>query len=67
MWIYWVEQCDYCKLRNKCDYRGNVQGYISALRDIDNDGTHGTLKWNCDYFDIDAEEYDRKHPGESQG
>ena len=67
MWIYWAEQCEYCKLRNRCEYRRNVEGYIAALRDVDSSDTYGSLKWNCDYFDIDVEEYDRKHPGECQG
>ena len=63
MWIYWAEQCEYCKLRNRCKYRRNVEGYIAALRDVDSSDTYGSLRWNCDYFDIDAKEYNRKHPG----
>ena len=65
MWIYWAEQCDYCKSRTTCEYQARVKSYISNLQAINDKGVYGTLKWNCDYFNIDSVEYFKKHPGEN--
>lgn len=66
LWVYWPEQCKYCQNRKGCKYTQQVQGYISALQDIDDSGIYGTLSWWCDYFIVDSEKYFLDNPGECQ-
>ena len=60
MWIYWVEQCKYCKQCN-CDkeYKAKVNNYINKLQHLEKitTGVYGTLKFNCDYFIFDKDKY----------
>lgn len=66
MWIYWKEQCKYCKNRENCEYKKKVSKYIEALASLENlaDGVYGTTKFTCDYNVIDEEEYRKNHVGE---
>ena len=56
-WIWWPEQCLYCQNRFSCSYKNAVNSYISALRDIDDNGIYGSLSWWCDYYVFDETPY----------
>ena len=63
-WIWWPEQCLYCQNRFNCSYKNAVEGYTSALRDIDDHGTYGSLSWWCDYYLFDEDKYLKDKIGE---
>lgn len=67
MWIYWKEQCIYCKNRIKCEHIKRVQRYIKEIDAVSDRGVYGTLKWECDYFNFDEEEYIKKNYQEING
>ena len=69
MWIYWLEQCDYCvnKIREDgklCEYYDSLQQYIKDLRAVKPiTPIYGSLNFSCDYNVIDEELYYEKNPG----
>ena len=70
MYVYWVEQCKYCK-QHSCDegYKAKVMEYIKKLRYLEkvSTGVYGTTRFNCDYFVFDTEKYLADNPGDCQG
>ena len=61
-WIYWKEQCHYCKNNPCCEYKEAMFQYIEdleAVKPIKN--IYGTLKFICDYFIIDKEKYEKEN------
>lgn len=52
MWIYWKEQCKYCKAQCSYIMKNNVAEFIKELSKIEKNTkfVYGTLKWSCDYF-----------------
>ena len=66
MWIYWKEQCLYCKNRINCEYVDNVAKLIEnlAITEKSIPNTFGTLKWTCDYFIINEKDYWEHQIGE---
>lgn len=67
MWIYWKEQCEYCKNKGKCGYEEKVKKYIEDLSSVEDKGIYGTLNFKCDYNIIDEDLYYKKNPNECQG
>ena len=67
MWIYWKEQCRYCKNSADCKYKKKVMKYIEALSSVDSlaDGIYGSTKFECDYFVVDEQEYYKHNEAES--
>lgn len=68
MWIYWKEQCKYCQNRIDCQYYDKVQQLIENLYQAEHSvkGAYGTLKWTCDYFYFDENQYKADHIGECE-
>ncbi len=66
-WIYWKEQCQYCKNRINCEYIEKINNYINNLSQVDDKGCYGSLSFKCDYFIFDKELYNEKNPGECCG
>lgn len=66
MWIYWKEQCLYCKNRIECEYIDKVKVLIDKLSETEKSvpGVYGTLKWTCDYFVINEKDYWEHQIGE---
>lgn len=66
MWIYWKEQCEYCKNKEGCEYKNRVQDLIERFSKVESSspGVYGSLSWKCDYFIVDKEEYYKKNEGE---
>ena len=66
-WVYYKEQCQYCKNRVNCEYKEKVKKYIKDLENIDSKGIYGTTSFWCDYYVIDEEEYWKHNTGECCG
>ena len=68
-YIYWVRQCDFCINRRYCEERLDAIKYIAELKKVDDRGTFGNLTWQCDYFVLDKEEYNKHNIniGETNG
>ena len=66
MWIYWKEQCLYCKNRIGCEYIDKVKTLIDKLSETEKSvpGVYGTLKWTCDYFIVNEKDYLEHQTGE---
>ena len=67
MWIYWVDQCKYCKNSNSCGYVEKVKELTDKLIKLEKEtkGVYGEIKFNCDYFIVDEEEYWKHNIGET--
>ena len=67
MWIYWVEQCKYCKNSNACEYVEKVKEFTEKLIQLEKEteGIYGSLKFNCDYFIADKDKYYKENVGET--
>ena len=67
MWIYWVEQCKYCKNQNDCSYETKTNFFINQLKQLEQNtkGVYGTLNFKCDYFLMDDEKYMKLNIGEN--
>ena len=67
MWIYWKEECRYCVNRNRCEYKRQMIDFKTALVYMKKSlkGIYGTLKFNCNYFLLDADKYEEENIGES--
>lgn len=65
-YVYWLEECKYCKNREGCKYRAKVEEMKLALAKLEKSykGVYGSLKWNCDYFVFDREKYWEDNMGE---
>lgn len=50
MWIYWKNECTYCKSRKKCEYRKQTEDYKKLIYSIPHRNIQGSLIWKCDYF-----------------
>lgn len=59
MWIYWKEQCKYCKNNARCSDIDTVQKLIEHLASVEAQyiGICGSLKWECDYWKFDGDKY----------
>lgn len=66
-WVYWKEECDMCSNRTNCEYEENARKYRKDLAKVKSSNVYGTLKFNCDYFVLDEEKYDKENPGECCG
>lgn len=68
MWIYWKEQCKYCQNRIDCQYIDKMQELMNNLYAAEHSvkGVYGTLKWTCDYFYFDENEYMAINCGECE-
>lgn len=66
MWIYYREQCEYCKNQKDCEYIQKAQELMKHLDLVERQykGVYGTLKWTCDYFNFDEEKYFKANLGE---
>jgi hypothetical protein len=68
MWVYWMEQCDYCvnkydKDEKLCKYYEPLQKYMKDLCAVESIlPVYGTLAFKCDYNVIDEELYYKKNP-----
>lgn len=69
MWIYWKEECRYCVNQSNCEYKRQMINFKTALAYMEKSvkGIYGTLKFNCDYFVVDEEEYRKDHVGDCEG
>lgn len=67
MWIYWKEECRYCINQNGCEYKRQMINFKTALAYMEKSvkGIYGTLKFNCDYFVVDEDEYKKENIGDS--
>ena len=67
MWIYYKDQCKYCKNQNNCEYTQKTQELMEHLAFIEHQhkGVYGTLKWTCDYFYFDEDKYYKDNMGEN--
>lgn len=66
--VYWIDECKYCKNRKLCKYRIKVEKMKLALMILEKsyEGVYGSLKWKCDYFVFDREEYWKDNMGEQK-
>ena len=57
--VYCIEECKYCKNRKLCKYKAKVEEMKLALAKLESSykGVYGSLKWKCDFFVFDREEY----------
>lgn len=53
-WIYWYDQCKYCKNQNKTDSCERNQKFMRTLNNMYHNYL-GTVDFKCDYFQIDEE------------
>lgn len=60
-YIYYKEQCDYCKNNNKCEYKRRTQKFIETISGVEffANGVYGSLSFRCDYFDLDQLAYNK--------
>lgn len=65
-WVYWKDECDYCAKNKKCQICRQTKDFRGALGTLERntEKVYGTLKFNCDYFIIDQEKYNRDHEPE---
>lgn len=63
-WVYYKEQCEYCKNRKGCQYIEKVQKYLKDIDNLDDRGIYGTTSFWCDYYNLDEELYWQKNQGE---
>ena len=66
MRIYWKEECKYCQNREDCKYKKQMTEFKEALSYMEKSarGIYGRLRFNCDYFVVDEEEYWKNNIGE---
>lgn len=67
-WIYWPEECKVCASRHNCPYIEKTEEFRKNLLEFQKGykGVYGTLKFNCDYFNLDKDEYNRLTQGECE-
>lgn len=66
-WVYYKEQCEYCKNRVNCSYKEKVKTYIQELENLDSKGIYGSTSFWCDYYNLDEKEYWKRNIGECCG
>ena len=68
VWIYYVEQCDFCLSKNAgCPYYKNTQELFKAIAWLDRNvhNIYGTFNYKCDYFQLNKKYYDEQMMKES--
>lgn len=67
MKVYWRDECKYCVNREGCSYKKHMKNFKEALYYMERSakGIYGRLRFNCDYFVIDKEEYWKDNIGET--
>lgn len=69
-WIYWPEQCDYCKgyifSDGKPCCKELTKEFFNKLRQIEHHskGVYGSLSFKCDYFNLDDDKYNNSRYNE---
>ena len=66
MWIYYKDQCNYCKNNQNCEYIDKAKDFMNKLEYLDKvSGVYGTISWSCDYHVFDADKYIEENLNES--
>lgn len=64
LWIYWPNQCEYCKKSWTTEHCAKNQSFMQKLKDMHQEYL-GSLHFTCDYFVPDEEKIEEVKQSQS--